>query len=123
MNDQMTYIVVGVVAFWAYKLYSQYKVIKQVPSLLAQGGEIIDVRSPLEFSNGHANGSKNIPLNVISEHLNEINKDIPVILCCASGSRSGMAKSVLKRNGYTQIYNAGSWHSLKGMVVSSDIQP
>ena len=46
----------------------------------------------------------------------KIKKDKPVIVCCASGMRSGAAKGVLQSNGFTQVYNAGSWHKLTKYV-------
>ena len=53
---------------------------------------IIDVRSPEEFKNGNVAGSINIPLNEIQQRIEEIKKlPYPLILCCASGNRSGQA--------------------------------
>jgi phage shock protein E len=34
------------------------------------------------------------------------------VLCCASGTRSGMAKMVLKKNGYQQVFNIGKRSNL-----------
>jgi rhodanese-related sulfurtransferase len=44
--------------------------------------------------------------------LNEIPKNVPVVLCCASGTRSGMASAMLRGNGYANVYNAGAWRNL-----------
>ena len=38
----------------------------------------------------------------------------PVVVGCASGSRSGMAKLVLKKNGYTKVHNIGAWRNFMG---------
>jgi len=73
---------------------------------------IIDVRTPQEFFGGHVEGSVNIPLNEIPERLEEfksMNEDI--ILCCASGNRSGQAAQYLKNHG-VKCENGGSWLSL-----------
>jgi rhodanese-related sulfurtransferase len=80
--------------------------------LVKNGAQIIDVRSPGEFKAGHIKGSVNIPLQNITSQLNRIRKDKPVITCCASGMRSASAKSILKSNGYTEVYNGGGWMSL-----------
>lgn len=80
--------------------------------LIKQGATIIDVRSRGEFQGCHLEGSVNIPLKKIKEQLPNINKDKPVILCCASGARSGVAKSILKAKGY-EAFNGGPWESLK----------
>jgi rhodanese-related sulfurtransferase len=50
-----------------------------------------------------------IPLPELSQRLAEIPKTAPVVLCCASGTRSGMSKRVLKKNGYRDVYNIGNW--------------
>jgi rhodanese-related sulfurtransferase len=41
--------------------------------------------------------------------LAELPKDRDVVVFCASGSRSGMAKMMLKAKGFKQVHNAGTW--------------
>ena len=84
------------------------------PDNLVRYDAIIDVRSPAEFAGGSAPGSINIPLSELGSRLAEIPKTAPVVLCCASGSRSGMAKMMLKKNGYQQVFNVGKWRNLIG---------
>lgn len=70
---------------------------------------IIDVRSPQEFQGGHAEGAINIPLNIISIEVDKIKKmSQPIVLCCASGNRSGMAQVILHQAGI-ETHNAGAW--------------
>ena len=76
-----------------------------------QRAQVIDVRTPGEFKSGHLKNSKNIPLNSIGNAMGKIKKDKPVVLCCASGMRSGSATRMLKNSGYN-AYNGGSWNSL-----------
>ena len=72
-------------------------------------GTIIDVRSYNEFMGGHVSGSINIVLNQIPERMEEIKKlKTPLILCCASGNRSGQAQHFLSQHGI-ECYNGGSW--------------
>ncbi len=80
-----------------------------------QRAQIIDVRTPGEFKQGHVKNSKNIPLNTIANSLGKIKKDRPVVLCCASGMRSGSATRILKGNGF-DAHNGGSWGSLNKYV-------
>jgi rhodanese-related sulfurtransferase len=80
--------------------------------LVKNGAQIIDVRTPGEFNVGHIKGAVNIPLQNIPSQLSRIRKDKPVITCCASGMRSASAKSILKSNGYSDVYNGGGWMSL-----------
>lgn len=70
---------------------------------------IIDVRTPGEFMGGNVAGSINIPLQEIPERMEEIRKmEGPILLCCASGNRSGQATAFLRANGI-DCENGGSW--------------
>lgn len=71
---------------------------------------IIDVRSPGEFASGHVRGSLNVPLDRLADEIisHVPDKATPVILCCASGGRSGMACSFMQQMGYQQVSNGGS---------------
>lgn len=70
---------------------------------------IVDVRTPGEFMGGNAEGSINIPLQDLEKRMSEIkNLKTPLVLCCASGGRSGMATQMLTQQGI-ECYNAGSW--------------
>lgn len=71
---------------------------------------IIDVRSPGEFATGHVRGSVNVPLDRLADDIAKAvpDKSAPVILCCASGGRSGMACSFMQQMGYQQVSNGGS---------------
>ncbi|UQD57587.1 rhodanese-like domain-containing protein [Flavobacterium sp. K5-23] len=72
-------------------------------------GTIVDVRSYAEFTGGNVVGSINIALNEIPERIEELKKlDSPLILCCASGNRSGQAQHFLSQHGI-ECYNGGSW--------------
>ncbi|AWG21965.1 sulfurtransferase [Flavobacterium faecale] len=85
-------------------------------TLVKDGALILDVRSPAEYKGGHIKGSKNIPLNELSSHLSKMKKDSTIITCCASGMRSASAKSILKSNQFTNVYNGGGWSSLKSKL-------
>lgn len=69
---------------------------------------VVDVRTPGEFMGGHVAGSVNIPLQEIPERLDEFKKMKNIVLCCASGNRSGQATMFLKHNGI-ECTNGGSW--------------
>ncbi len=73
---------------------------------------IIDVRSYGEFMGGHVANSINIPLQELPQRINEI-KDMkqPIVLCCASGGRSGQAMMYLQDEG-VDCENGGSWLSV-----------
>jgi rhodanese-related sulfurtransferase len=85
---------------------------KKITDFVSRGAIIVDVRSKSEYAGGAIPGSKNIPLPEISSKLSEIKKwNKPVILCCASGMRSGSASGILKSNGI-EAMNGGGWFSL-----------
>ena len=70
---------------------------------------IIDVRTRAEFAGGHVAGSINLPLQEITEHIEEIKAMAqPIIFCCASGNRSGQAAQYFKSLG-VDCENGGSW--------------
>jgi rhodanese-related sulfurtransferase len=87
--------------------------------LVKQGAVILDVRSKGEYQGGHIKGSMNISVDTLSSNLNKLNKDKPIITCCASGMRSASAKSILKSNGFTEVYNGGGWSSLQNKINES----
>jgi phage shock protein E len=89
---------------------------KIIQEYVNRGAIILDVRTIGEFQGGHITGSRNIPLNTISDKIEEIKKlEKPVIACCASGVRSAQAASILKRNGIEAV-NGGGWSSLKSKL-------
>lgn len=85
-------------------------------SIAQSGATLLDVRTRPEFKSGHARGCINIPLDELPSQLNQLRKDKPVICCCASGMRSGSARNLLLRSGFTEVYNAGSWSRLESLT-------
>ncbi len=80
-----------------------------IEEYLQKGAVVIDVRTDMEFAEGHVQGSKNIPLNAIGFQIDKIKKlNKPIITCCRSGARSGSAESILKQNGI-DVINGGPW--------------
>lgn len=72
---------------------------------------IVDVREPFEYRMGKVDGSINIPLGEVPGRIDEFkNMKKPLVLCCASGNRSGQATNFLAQNGVEQVYNGGGWN-------------
>jgi phage shock protein E len=80
--------------------------------LIRDGAAIVDVRSTSEFAGGHVKGSLNIPLDQLGRRVSSLKKDKPVITCCASGMRSGVAARQLRELGFT-VHNGGGWSSVQ----------
>lgn len=77
--------------------------------LVKAGARLIDVRSPGEYASGHLPGSVNVPVGELGARLGELGaKDAPKIVYCASGARSAIARSMLKGQGFTQVFNLGA---------------
>ncbi len=91
---------------------------KSLMEIWDQGAVVLDVRTKEEFQAGHAPGAINIPLNSVDQSLDEISGwEKPIIACCASGRRSGIATQRLKSKGI-DIYNGGSWKQVADMITN-----
>lgn len=72
--------------------------------------QILDVRGASEFKTDHIKGAENIFVGKLKQNLDQVSKDRPVIVHCKSGSRSAIAFSILKANGFENVSNyAGGW--------------
>ena len=74
---------------------------------LSQGGQLIDVRSAVEFSQGALNGAINMPVDSFQFLKDNIDQTKPVLLYCRTGARSGMAKRYLEQLGFEHVHNIG----------------
>lgn len=89
----------------------------QLKTLQQQGVEVIDVRTPEEYSEGHIPNAPNIDFrndNFIKE-ISLKEKDSPIVIHCASGGRSKAAASQLIAIGFTKVYDySGGFSDWKG---------
>jgi rhodanese-related sulfurtransferase len=84
---------------------------------IRRGAYIIDVRTPQEYKMGHIQQAVNIPLDQIRKNAEKIKKiDKPIITCCQTGSRSGRARSILRRRGIPDVLNGRGWISLRDLI-------
>ena len=81
--------------------------IQQFASVLADGGNVIDVREPGEYVVGHVPGARLVPMGQLSSRLGELDRSRPVYVVCASGNRSGAMASLLHQNGFDAVNVAG----------------
>ena len=74
---------------------------------------VVDVRETGEFASGYYEGAINIPLGIITAKLDEFRATSgPIVVYCRSGNRSGMAVSLLKQAGLSEVYNGGGLHDM-----------
>ena len=95
------------------KLFGKNKV--DYKALVENGAQIIDVRTPAEYSSGSIRNSKNIPLQQLVSEMKKLDLKKPIITCCASGMRSASANAILKQNGF-EVYNGGGWTALQNKL-------
>src|SRR2546427_3090045 len=65
-----------------------------------QRGQAVDLRDREEFGRGHIPGAVNVPEEELEERLDQLSKDLPVIVVCAEGDRSGRVVAQLRERGY-----------------------
>lgn len=78
-----------------------------VQELLGVGGQLIDVRTPVEFNQGALSGAVNMPIESFQNLMTDIDSSKPVLLYCRTGARSGMVKNYLDQMGFDQVHNIG----------------
>ncbi len=83
----------------------------EAKSILESGGQLVDVRSPMEHAQFTIPGSKNIPLNDIASAEQHLDKSKPVVVYCHSGARSGHAQMLLNSMGFSEVHNLGAIQS------------
>ena len=66
---------------------------------------VLDVREPAEFASGHLPNARNIPVADLDKRVGDLPAGKPVLVCCASGARSGRALGVLRKAGHEQVFN------------------
>lgn len=67
--------------------------------------QVIDVRGASEHAAGKIETSENIHVGSLSENINKISADIPVVVHCQTGDRSAIAASYLLNQGFDNIIN------------------
>lgn len=85
--------------------------------------QLVDVRTTREWDEAHIDGALNLPLSRLAERLGELPQDRPLIVHCASGYRSAIAESLLRREGLPRVANLvgglSAWTSAHLPTVSS----
>ena len=68
---------------------------------------VLDVRETGEFEDGHIPGSRHVFVGHLEEQISRLgfHQDEPVVVTCSVGHRGSLAASILKRNGYRDVYN------------------
>ncbi|WOD42482.1 rhodanese-like domain-containing protein [Hwangdonia lutea] len=69
--------------------------------------QLIDVRTPKEFKEGHIKDAQNIDFlsSTFTEDIKTLDKEKPIIVYCRSGRRSANSTKKLQEAGFTEIYD------------------
>jgi rhodanese-related sulfurtransferase len=81
--------------------------VKKAKELLKEDIQLVDVRTPKEYEEGHIENALNIDVTDDSfvKNIQQLNKEKPVMVYCRSGHRSARAAQILKEQGFKKIYN------------------
>lgn len=89
--------------------------IDDVKAVIENGAYVIDVREASEYAEGHIPGAVNIPIRTLTQNLDQVPTDQPVLVYCASGHRAGMATAALRELGYDNVRAfSGGWRAWSG---------
>jgi rhodanese-related sulfurtransferase len=100
----------GVDQSWAPLTYTFAGICEIQPQTLEEIAipvEVIDVREPDEYVGplGHIRGAKLIPLGQLTQRVDELPRDRPLVMVCRSGARSAQATVLLQRAGFERVAN------------------
>jgi hydroxyacylglutathione hydrolase len=85
---------------------------------------VLDVRDRDEFASGHIPGSWHVPYGDLVDRLSELPRDRAIATICTGGKRSGLAASLLQREGFEQVIHVGhggvgTWRDLGHRVEAA----
>ena len=85
---------------------------------------VLDVRDDDEFAEGHIPGSVNLPYGELPDRQDELPRDRAIAAICSGGKRSGLAASILQREGFERVVHVanggvGTWRR-SGRPVETD---
>jgi rhodanese-related sulfurtransferase len=86
------------------KVVSPKEMLKSIDSGSVQ---LIDIRTPAEFQEGHLKNAKNIDFlsSTFKKDISGLDKEKPVYIYCRSGNRSGKSVKDFLNAGFTEIYD------------------
>ena len=102
-----------------FNLFKRKNMSVEIKKYLEKGAVILDVRTQVEWNEGHTEGAEHVVLNTIPTELEKIKAwNKPIIAVCRSGARSGQATQFLTQNGL-DIINGGPWQNVDQHVSES----
>jgi rhodanese-related sulfurtransferase/rubrerythrin len=99
----------------------------QAKAFLAEHEEgtftLLDVRQPGEYQQEHIPGAKLIPITHLTDSMEELDPEKPVLVYCAVGGRSRVAAQMLAGRGFKHVYNMkGGIQAWEGPVAEGPVE-
>jgi rhodanese-related sulfurtransferase len=97
----------------------------QLAEAVRRGTTVVDVREPQEYLAGHVPGAVLIPMGQLPSRMQELDRDAPVHVVCASGNRSAAMTDFLRAAGFDAYSVAGgtSGWAASGRPVVTGLAP
>jgi NADPH-dependent 2,4-dienoyl-CoA reductase/sulfur reductase-like enzyme/peroxiredoxin family protein/rhodanese-related sulfurtransferase/TusA-related sulfurtransferase len=93
----------------------------QLGSLDRQKTIFLDVRTGMEFENGHLPGAINIPVDALRQRLSELDKDMLIVTYCQVGLRGYIASRILSQNGFRVKNLTGGYKTAAAQIAQPSI--
>ncbi|MDB4522250.1 rhodanese-like domain-containing protein [Gammaproteobacteria bacterium] len=93
-------------------MLNPHKQCQETRRLLGEGALLVDVRTEDEYRQGAIEGAINHPVQWISSGCILEDKETPLVVYCATGMRSRMAKEMLLGAGFNQVYDLGGLQNI-----------
>ncbi len=107
-------IATGLMLVWPlvmrpFRAGREVSVVEAVQLINRKDALVIDLRDTGEYEAGHIAGARHVPEKQLAERLKDLEKfkGRPLIVACRTGTRSGVAVQVLRRNGFAEAVSLG----------------
>ena len=120
--DLLVVLAIAVIAYFLIKtIVLRDLTVEKAREMVRNGAVIVDVRTESEYSSSNIKESVHVPLGELKEKIENVvpDKEKTVLLHCRSGSRSIAAKRMMKKLGYDNVFNIGSFGRAKKIVGSN----
>ncbi len=113
--------VAGLLAAFTFLNQLNALTVETVHEYMRKGAKVIDVRTAEEYAERHLPMAVNIPLDDLRERIGKVapNKETVLLLHCQGGGRSGTGTRVLKKMGYKNVFNLGSFEQAEQALAGT----
>jgi Uncharacterized NAD(FAD)-dependent dehydrogenases len=84
---------------------------------------LLDVRTELEYANGHVEGAINVPVDDLRDRLSELDPSKTIVEYCQVGLRGYIADRILSQHGYQVMNVTGGYKSISSLDFKPKYEP